>query len=600
MTKLGDTVLYRRLFQQARPYWTHIAALFLLSLLASPLALLMPLPLKIAVDSGLGSHPLPRLVLALWPSTTSVTPASALIFAVVLLIVVTILTQLQNLAVSLLQTYTGEKLLLQFRAELFRQIQRLSLSYHDSKGTVDSLYRVQTDATSIQAITVDYLVPFIKSSLTLAGMFYVTARIDWQLALVALFISPILYVVSKIYRRGLRRGSREAKAYDSSTLAVVQEVLGAIRVVQAFGREDTEQERFVRHSTQGMRARLHLAWVEGRFSLAIGLTTAIGTAVALFVGVRQVQLGALTLGELLLVMGYLAQLYEPLKTLGKKSATLQGHLASVERAFFLLDQTPDLVEKPNGRSILRATGGIICQNVSFAYTPERHALHHVSFEIEPGMRVGIAGPTGAGKSTLVNLLLRFYDPTEGRIFLDGVDLRDYKLADLRNQSAIVTQDPVLFSCSIAENIAYARPSASMQAIVSATKAANIHEFIEKLPSGYETQVGERGVRLSGGERQRIALARAFLKDAPILILDEPTSAVDLETEAVIMDAMRNLMQGRTSFLISHRLNPLKDSDTILHIDQGKLTRVSSPKFSVDREETVVAAGATSSGRQTNA
>jgi len=600
MTRPCDTVLYRRLFQQARPCWSHIAALFLLSMLASPLALLMPLPLKIAVDSGLGSHPLPRLVRALWPSTAPVTPASALIFAAALLIVVTILTQLQNLAVSMLQTYTGEKLLLQFRAELFRQVQRLSLSYHDAKGTVDSLYRVQTDAASIQSITVDYLVPFSKSSLTLVGMFYVTARIDWQLALVALFISPILYAVSKIYRRGLRRGSREAKAYDSSALAVVQEVLGAIRVVQAFGREDTEQERFVRHSTQGMRARLHLAWVEGRFSLAIGLTSAIGTAVALFVGVRQVQLGALTLGELLLVMGYLAQLYEPMKTLGKKSASLQGHLASVERAFYLLDQTPDVIEKPNARSIVRATGGIICQNVSFDYPSERHALTHISFEVEPGARVGIAGVTGAGKSTLVNLLLRFYDPTEGRIFLDGVDLRDYKLADLRNQSAIVTQDPLLFSCSIAENIAYARPAASVQEIIAATKAANIHEFIENLPAGYETQVGERGVRLSGGERQRIALARAFLKDAPILILDEPTSAVDLETEAVIMDAMRNLMQGRTSFLISHRLSPLKDCDIVLRIDQGKLVRVTSPKFSIGSDEPAVGAAAASSGRRTNA
>src|SRR5947207_1599233 len=226
MTSPRDTVLYRRLFQQARPYWTHIAALFFLSVLASPLALLMPLPLKIAVDSGLGSHPLPRLVRALWPSTLSVTPASALIFAVVLLIVVTILTQLQNLAVSLLQTYTGEKLLLQFRAELFRQIQRLSLSYHDTKGTVDSLYRVQTDAASIQAITVDYLVPFIKSTLTLAGMFYVTARIDWQLALVALFISPILYVVSKIYRRGPGRRRRSVQVCDdrprSAALLVVR------------------------------------------------------------------------------------------------------------------------------------------------------------------------------------------------------------------------------------------------------------------------------------------------------------------------------------------------------------------------------------------
>jgi len=288
-----------------------------------------------------------------------------------------------------------------------------------------------------------------------------------------------------------------------------------------------------------------------------------------------------------------------MKTLGKKSATLQGHLASVERAFFLLDQTPDLVERPNARPIHRSTGGIVCQNVSFDYTSGRHALQHVSFEIEPGMRVGIAGPTGAGKSTLVNLLLRFYDPTEGRIFLDGTDLRDYKLADLRNQSAIVTQDPGLFSRSIAENIAYARPAASMQEIIAATKAANIHEFIENLPAGYETQVGERGVRLSGGERQRIALARAFLKDAPILILDEPTSAVDLETEAIIMEAMRNLMQGRTSFLISHRLSPLKDCDIVLRIDQGKLVRATSPNFSIGSDEPAVGA-AGSSGRRTNA
>ena len=216
------------------------------------------------------------------------------------------------------------------------------------------------------------------------------------------------------------------------------------------------------------------------------------------------------------------------------------------------------------------------------------------------MRVGIAGPTGAGKSTLVNLLLRFYDPTEGRIFLDGTDLRDYKLADLRNQSAIVTQDPVLFSRSIAENIAYARPAASMQEIIAATKTANIHEFIENLPAGYETQVGERGVRLSGGERQRIALARAFLKDAPILILDEPTSAVDLETEAVIMEAMRNLMQGRTSFLISHRLSPLKDCDIVLRIDRGKLVRVTSPKLSIGNDEPAVGAAAARSGTRTNA
>jgi ATP-binding cassette subfamily B protein len=274
-------------------------------------------------------------------------------------------------------------------------------------------------------------------------------------------------------------------------------------------------------------------------------------------------------------MGYLSQLYTPLRTIGRKAGSLQSHLASAERAFSLLDEAPDVAERPNARPLLRPSGSVMFRTVSFAYDKDRLVLDNLSFEVRAGTRVGVVGATGAGKTTLVSLLMRFYDPSDGQILLDGVDLRDYKLTDLRNQFAIVLQEPVLFSTSIAENIAYSRPDARYDEIIAAAKAANAHEFIVSLPQGYETQVGERGMQLSGGERQRIALARAFLKDAPILILDEPTSSVDINTEAVIVKAVEQLMQGRTTFIITHRVSTLTNCDMLLEIGNGRLVDVTS-------------------------
>jgi len=301
----------------------------------------------------------------------------------------------------------------------------------------------------------------------------------------------------------------------------------------------------------------------------------IGTAVVLFVGVRHVQAGVLTLGELLLVMGYLAQLYDPLKTLSKRTVGMQSNLASAERVYALLDDAPDVAERPDARPLPRARGDIEFRDVSFAYAPERTVLRGVSFDAPAATRVGIAGSTGAGKTTLVSLLLRLYDPSAGRVLLDGVDLREYRLDDLRRQFAMVLQDSVLFSTSVAENIAYARPGARHEEIVAAAKAANAHDFITQLPQGYDTPVGERGMTLSGGERQRISLARAFLKDAPILILDEPTSAVDVRSEALIMEALERLMEGRTTLVIAHRLSTLDHCDLRLEIERGELVGVRS-------------------------
>ncbi len=572
--RYGDLVVYRRLLRQARSFWPHLIGIFVLSLMAVPLALLLPLPLKLAVDSAIGSHPLPSFLRGLLPLHTAHSSAAVLALSVGLLIAITLLVQLQALATWLLQTYTGQKLVLEFRALLFGHVQRLSLAYHDAKGTADSTYRIQYDALSIENVMITGAIPFITAGLTLLGMFYVTARIDWQLALVALGMSPILFVLAWTFGQRLRNRWREVKRLDSSAMSVVQEVLSSVRVVKAFGREEHEQERFLRHSSMRLSEQVRLVLLQGGFDVFVGLTIAIGTAAGLFIGVLRVRSGALTLGGLLVVMAYLAQLYEPLKTLSKKIADLQAALAGVERAFALLDELPEVVERPNAQPLWRAAGNIAFGDVSFSYDGNRPAVQGVSFKVPAGTRVGIAGPTGAGKTTLVSLLMRFYDPTAGRILLDGVDLRDYKLADLRNQFGMVLQEPVLFSTSIAENIAYARPGATPKEIEEAAKAANAHAFIVRLPDGYQTLVGERGMRLSGGERQRISLARAFLKDAPILILDEPTSSVDMRTETSILEAMDRLMGGRTTFVIAHRLSTLEVCDARIKIEQGRIVNVS--------------------------
>jgi ATP-binding cassette, subfamily B, bacterial len=570
MTGVATARTYRRVARESRPFWLHIGGLFLLSALGSGLTLLVPVPLKIAVDSVLGSHPVPGFLDTLLPSSFTASDSSLLLATAVLFLAITFLVQMQEVALLVLSTYTGQKLLIGFRGKLFRHVQRLSLPYHDLRGTTDSAYRIQWDAPALQHIAVDGLVPLITSGMTVVGMIVVTFAIDWQLALIALTVTPILIGLLRFYGARLRGQWHEAKTLESSAFSVVHEVLGALRVVKAFGREEAEKERFAGRSAESVRAQIRLSLTEARLTDMVGITMGVGTSLVLYMGVRRVQSGGLTLGELLLVMTYLTQLYEPLRTIAKKIGDLQASVASAERVFFVLDEEPDLVERPNARPLTRSRGDVEFQHVSFAYDGGCDVLHGVSLQVAAGTSVGVAGTTGAGKTTLISLLTRFYDPSSGEILLDGVDLRDYRIPDLRNQFAIVLQESVLFSSSIAENIAYARPQADRADVVAAAKAANAHEFIRALPDEYDTVVGERGMRLSGGERQRIALARAFLKDAPILILDEPTSSVDVKTEAVIMEAMSRLMEARTTFMIAHRLGTLEQCDVRLELEDGRL------------------------------
>lgn len=560
-----------RVLLESRSCWPHLLGIGTLSLLSLPLTLLYPLPLKVVVDSVLGSQPLPAWLTKVVPGLHA--HGTSLEAAIAVLLGIALLVSGQGLAAWWLQTYTGEKLVWDFRARLLNHVQRLPLMFHDRYGSTDSVYRIQHDAPAIQYVTIQGLVPLLTAVFTLVGMIVLTAHMDLLLSIVALLITPILFLLSLGCSRIVRKGSQTIKDLDSSAMSVIQEVIGSIRVIKAFGQETREHDRFVRRSAKRMSQQVRLSIQQAVFNVLIGLTIAIGTAAALYIGVRHVRAGTLTIGSLLMIMAYIAQVYQPLQTLTGKATDMQVWLTSLDRAFVLLDQQPEIAEHREALKLRTARGEFEFRDVSFSYEGSGKGLQNLSFRIPAGARVGIVGATGAGKTTLLNLLMRFYDPTSGQVLLDGKDVREYRIADLRKQYAVVLQEPVLFAASIAENIAYGKPDASDEEIFAAAEAAASHEFITNLPAGYETAVGERGSRLSGGERQRISLARAFLRNSPILILDEPTSSVDVHTEAVIMEATERLMWGRTTFMIAHRLSTLKSCDLVLVLDHGRLIEV---------------------------
>jgi len=567
----SDFQIVRRLLTVARPYWGHLAAIWLLNLMAAPIALATPIPIRLAIDCVLGDRPMPAFFTRILPADVLATDTGRLWVIVGLLLSIAVVAGLHVMASWVLQAYTSERLNLAFRLQLFRHSQRLSLAYHDARGSSDSVYRIQYDATCLSGILVAAVTNLVNPMITVTAMVITMAAIDAQLALVALVVIPFLYLVAGAFRHRLGTKWREVKRLDSSAMGVTQEMLGALRVVKAFRLEEQKQQRFIRISDSRIREYVNVARTRGLIDLLVFLTIAAGTAAVLVIGISHVTAGILTLGALLMVLAYLAQIYEPLKTMSGAVAELQSSFESARRAITYLGELPEAVERPHARSLERARGAVSFRDVSFSYDKTRPVLSHVSFDVPVGARVGIQGRTGAGKSTLASLLMRFYDPDEGEIQLDGVDARDYKLADLRDQFAIVLQEPVLFSTTIFENIVCGRPGATREDVEHAATLANAHMFIGRLPLGYDTEVGERGMSLSGGERQRISLARAFLKDAPILILDEPTSAVDVATETLIVEAIERLMQGRTTFVIAHRLSTLEGCDLRLLLEDGQVT-----------------------------
>jgi ATP-binding cassette, subfamily B, bacterial len=567
--------LYRPLLRLARPYWTHLCAILGLSMVAVPVSLMLALPLKIAVDNVIGNQPLPHLFGSILPASLHDSKGARLGLAVGLLLTLSLIMNLQAFLSWLLQTYTGERLVLNFRTLLFWHVQRMDLLFHDRRGTTDVAYRIQHDAPAIQYIFLQGFVPLLSATLSFTALVCVTMRLDLAMAAIAVSVSPVLFLLARNSGKRARAGWNGIKKLDSSAMQAMYEALASIRLVKAFGQERFEDERFKMRSRQRMMEQVKVASTQASFHVLMATIIAGGTAAALWVGVRHVMQGRLTLGELLLVMAYMGQLYEPLRTISSKLPELQSWLVSVQRALSLMEEAPEVTEDSRAPLLDRAQGQVSFCNVTFSYPTSVRALDKVSFEAPAGTRVGIIGASGSGKSTLVNLLTRFYDPDAGQILLDGRDLRGYRLNDLRRQFAIILQDPVVFSATVAENIAYGRPEASREEVVQAGRAAMAHDFIMALPNGYDTPIGEGGCRLSGGERQRLAIARAFLKDAPVLIFDEPTSAVDIHTEREIMDATAQLIKGRTTFVIAHRLSTVRHCDLLLVLKQGRLQTVTS-------------------------
>src|SRR5213593_4177013 len=484
-----------RLLSELRPYVLSILFVFAISLTAIPLALVSPLPIKIIVDNVLGTQPLPGYLRIITTNPSQVSAQALVVIAIGILVVGTVLTNGQQLLNVWATNKAGNRITLETRARLFRQMQRLSILYHDTKGVTDSTYRVQYDALWLQLLTVDTLPPLVTSVFTVVGMILVMLVLDLELALIALTIAPFMLLFTFVYRQRLRAGWKKVKTSESAAMSGAQESLSASRVVKAFGQEEQENEQFFSRYSESARAALKVLVEGGVYNLLMGIVTAVGLAAVLYVGIGHVRSGPLTLGGLLIVNYYLTQIYGPLRDIGKRVLDVQQSFAGMDRFLEILDEEPDVQESPNAMCLTRANGQVAFEDVSFSYEQGHQVLQDVSFTLERGSCLGVVGPTGSGKTTVSTLVLRLFDPTRGRITLDGVDLRQYKVTDLRNQFAVVLQDTVLFSTTIAENIRFAKPNATIEEIVEAAKAADAHDFITGLPDGYNTQVGERGMKL---------------------------------------------------------------------------------------------------------
>jgi ABC-type multidrug transport system fused ATPase/permease subunit len=546
-----------------RPHRRLAGASLLMVVASSAMALLAPWPLAILIDTVLGSRPLPSLLGAL----DGLSRYELLAAAVIGGLVVTGLVHGLAVVDDYVNTKLDQSMVLDLRSEMFRHAHMLSLAWHDKKKTGLLMYQINNQASALGSITVS-IPPLLQSALTLAGMFFIVYRIEPTLALVALSVVPFIYYSAGYYARRIQPRVLHVRNLEGTSLSIVHEAMAMLRVIIAFGHEQYEHQRFRAQARKAVDARVDLTVRQTLFSLIVTMTTAIGSALVLAFGAYYVIKGRMSVGELLVVMGYIAALYKPLEQISHTVSNLQQQFISLRNALDLLDTEPEIIERDDAVGLRRVAGHVAFEDVSFGYHGRPGTLKDISFQVRAGSRVGVVGPTGAGKSTLLHLLPRFYDPHHGRIVIDGHDIRDLRLDALREQISIVQQEPLLFAGSIRSNIGYGRLDATEEEIVEAARDANAHDFISALPKGYDTELGERGAMLSGGERQRIAVARAFLKDAPILILDEPTSAIDSRTEAVILEALARLMEGRTTFMVAHRLSTIRDSDLTLVVNHG--------------------------------
>jgi ATP-binding cassette subfamily B protein/subfamily B ATP-binding cassette protein MsbA len=576
LVKSGEnaTASSLKTFGQLLPYglrhWRGLAVVLITMLLSVGLDVLKPWPLKLLVDNVLGGQEVPAgfdRVLAVLPWSPGV--KGLLVWVCVSTVLIFLAGMLMSMATTVASVAFGQRMTYDLGADLFLHLQRLSLIFHSRRSVGDTIARVTGDPYCIQVLITGVLLPLLQSMAALVTMFIVMYQLEPRMTLLALTVVPLMVLNIWLFGKRMRTRGRRRRDLEARMMSVVQVALNAIPAVQAFTREEQEHALFQSHAADTVAAYKEATLADMWFKFFVGLVTAIGTAAIMWIGTQAVLDGRITVGTILVFLAYLASLYGPLNSITYTASTLQYAAANAERVVEILHTPLDVRDLPDARDV-KLRGHVCYENVVFGYEPAQSVLKGISFEAKPGEIVAIVGPSGGGKTTLANLLVRFFDPWSGRITIDGHDLRNLQVRSLRQQVAIVLQDPFIFPLSVADNIAYGRPAARREEIMAAAAAAAADHFILNLPQAFDAVVGERGATLSAGEKQRLSIARAFLKDAPILLLDEPTSALDARTERQLLDVLDSLMKYRTTFIIAHRLSTIRNANRILVIDHGEI------------------------------
>lgn len=561
--------MLRRVARYLAPYRGRFAAALGMVVLNAALELLRPWPLKIVVDNVLGAKPLPFVAVA--GLDARVVLGAACAGLLLLQVVLAILGVAQNRVTIGI----GQRMVTDLRAELVAHLQRLSLGFFGRRPGSDLVYRVAFDTFAVQSMAMNGLFPLVTALALLAGMSVVLFRMNPALALLFVGIAPILFLTIRFVGRRIAALATSQREHESAFFSEAQRGVGAIHVVQAFTAEQREHERVMDASERALDAALRLYVFETGYAGLVSVVMALGTAVVLYAGGLQGLAGTMSAGDVIVFVTYLASLYGPIQALSQTTGLIQGATAGARRAFEVLDADPEVADRPGARALASTRGAIRFEAVSFSYGDDSFGLRDVSFDVPPGALVAVVGPTGAGKTTLVSLVPRFYDPVAGRVTLDGVDLRELQLRSLRRQVGIVPQAPLLFPATLEENVRYGRPEASAADLRRVCDLAGVSRFLAQLPHGLATKVGPEGQQLSQGQAQRVTIARALLKDPRILILDEPTAALDAETEGYVMSGIEQVMKDRTSFVIAHRLSTVRRADLLLVLEAGRLVETGS-------------------------
>jgi ATP-binding cassette, subfamily B, bacterial len=567
---LKRMALIRRFWPYVMRYKGKAVSGIILMIFMVMLDLAQPLPLKILIDNVIGNRPIPDFLQPIYSAIGS-QPFNLLLLVSATIVGIALVDGLVSYMGESRVTNLGQRVVFNMRSDLYAHLQELPLSFHERRRTGDMVARLTSDLVLVQQLVVTGLFDLFTNTFTLIGMIVIMVLLDWRLTILALTIVPPLFYVIRHYTRLIRALSRDQRKTEGHLSSIAQESISSMRIVQAYNAEKREIARFEEASSKSLKSSVRATQLQAAFTGVIAICVAAGTsAIILLGGIGVLTSPTFTLGDLVVFLSYLSSMYRPMRNLGKLANTITKATAAAERIVEILDTKSDITEAPDALELPRVRGFVEYEHVDFDYDLAHPVLRDICIQAKPGEKIAIVGATGAGKSTIMSLLLRFYDPKAGTISIDGYDLKSVKLASIRRQVAIVLQESVLFRMTILENIAYGRPGATAEQVVAAARAAQAHDFISRLPNGYGTIIGERGSTLSGGERQRIAIARAILKDAPIVVLDEPTTGLDAEAEALVLSALEELTRDRTTFTITHRLSTIRNADRIFVLERGRI------------------------------